>query len=235
MNRNFIKVLSFLSVAALSCTIASAADIQMKEVKTESTVIPAITMPAKNAAEVENEVLQPAAEVKKEAVKAVEEKTEASKTDVKETVEKAKETTEIKTEASSAEVPRVFEALQKVELAPKDKAKDVKPAVNNEAVKTDATAEVIKEEAQNAEAKVEQAKEAVSDVKEEVKSATEEAVQKTTDAVQKTTEEVKNAAEEVKKEVKVKEVKKTKKAPSKVDTKTLFENIRPEVKGGAKK
>ena len=42
--------------------------------------------------------------------------------------------------------------------------------------------------------------------------------------------------EDVKKEaeVEVKEVKKEKKAPAKFDAKTLFENIRPDVKGSKK-
>lgn len=213
MNRSFIKVLGIVFAIILASTYALANDAEVKEVEVQSaksTVMPVITMPVQKDT-VEQKVLTPAGEAKKETVKAVNEAVE----DIKTTVENAKVETpaaaeEIKEQvketasenAPKAEVPAAFEALQNTNVEPA-------PAVNTQSIET-----VEKKAEDKVEASTEPAAE-------EVKADTEEIKEETT------------ANEEVQKEV-VKEVKEIKKTPVKFDIKTLFESIRPEVKGGKK-
>ncbi len=152
-------------------------------------------------------------------------------------------------------MPAAFEALQKVEIVPvKESAKKAEPVSDNEFVKEgtqEASAKTAPktEEAKSVEIKpVEKAEQAAEDkdtsvTKEEVKEEAETSKSAKTEAAEKTVEEKVTPAEQTteankeeseKVEVEVTEVKKEKKAPPKFDVKTLFESIRPDVRGSKK-
>ena len=222
MNKSFIKVLGFVFAITLASTYAMADDAEVKEVEiqsTKSTVMPVITMPVQKDT-VEQKVLTPASDVKKEVVKAADEAVENIKTTVEEKAEEIKETAEnanvdasvakeeIKETSpagstSKTEVPAAFEALQNVNIEPA-------PAVNTQNIEADT--KKAEDEAETSVSKP---------AAEEAKTAAENAKEETT------------ANEELQKKG-VKEVKEVKKAPARFDIKTLFESIRPEVKGGKK-
>ena len=214
MNKSFIKVLGFVFAITLASTYAMADDAEVKEVEiqsTKSTVMPVITMPVQKDT-VEQKVLTPASDVKKEVVKAADEAVENIKTTVEEKAEEIKETAEnanVDASVAKEEIKETTpaESTSKTEVPA---AIEPAPAVNTQNIEADT--KKAEDEAETSVSKP---------AAEEAKTAAENAKEETT------------ANEELQKKG-VKEVKEVKKAPARFDIKTLFESIRPEVKGGKK-
>lgn len=124
MNKGLIKASSLVFTLVLGCTFSCAKNIPMKEIKPQANVLPAITVPGDK--KVVKETVTTVTTTTKEVVENGAKKVEETVTEVKETVDAAKNEAEATIEeiridtieAPTAEAPVVETTVIKEEAAP---------------------------------------------------------------------------------------------------------------------